>query len=151
MEQFIFLDCKCCLLCIEAPTSKDPLHWQACRSWIRLSVPVTIHVQYWTSKACLFWGREYSNFVHDGNISVHKCWETLIYYISKRLAQVDHFKTQYLPFWASKFWQSPKQLAKNAEKCTIDSFCKSEDDPTKMDNFHKLLWYRENIYLNYSS
>jgi hypothetical protein len=32
------------------------------------------------------------------------------------LARADHPKTQYLPFLASKCWQSPKQLAKNAKQ-----------------------------------
>ena len=67
------------------------------------------------------------------------------------ISMVDDLVAGHLAIWTSKFWLSPKQLAKNAKKCAIDSFCKSEDDPTKMDNFHKLLRYRENIYLNYSS
>jgi hypothetical protein len=32
---------------------------------------------------------------------------------------------------------TPKQLAKNTEKCAIDSFFKTEYDPAKLDNFHE--------------
>ena len=38
-------------------------------------------------------------------------------------------------FELSKFGHPPKQLAKNAEKCAIDSFYKAEDDPTKIGQF----------------
>jgi hypothetical protein len=31
----------------------------------------------------------------------------------------------------------PKQLAKNAEKCAIDSFFIAEDEHINLDNFHK--------------
>ena len=68
-----------------------------------------------------------------------KCWKTFIYSVLKRLARADHPKTQYLPFLASKFWRSPQQLAKNAEKCAIDSFCKAEDDPTKTGQFPQVV------------
>jgi len=53
----------------------------------------------------------------------------------KRLARADQPKTQYLPFLAPEFWQCHKQLAKNTEKCAIDSFFKAEDDPTQIEQF----------------
>ena len=40
-------------------------------------------------------------------------------------------------FEPPNFGHPPKQLAKNAEKCAIDTVCKAADDPTKMDNFHE--------------
>jgi len=43
-------------------------------------------------------------------------------------------------FNPQKFGHPPKQLAKNAEKCTIDSFCKAEDDPTKTGQFPQAVW-----------
>ena len=43
---------------------------------------------------------------------------------------IYHFESQ-------NFGRPPKQLAKNAEKCAIDSFFRAEDDPTELDNFHK--------------
>ena len=38
-------------------------------------------------------------------------------------------------FWPSKFWRHPKQLAKNPQKCAINSFLKAEYDPTKIGPF----------------
>jgi hypothetical protein len=40
-------------------------------------------------------------------------------------------------FEPPNFGRPPKQLAKNAEKCAINSFFIAEDDPTNLDNFHK--------------
>jgi len=52
--------------------------------------------------------------------------------MQRDLHEPIRLKTQYLHFL------TPKQVAKNAEKCVIDSFSKAEDDPTKLDNFHEL-------------
>ena len=41
---------------------------------------------------------------------------------------IYHFEPQ-------NFGGHPKQLAKNPEKCAIDSFFKAEDDPTKIEHF----------------
>ena len=57
-------------------------------------------------------------------------------------------------FWPSKFWPTHKQLAKNTEKCAIDSFFKAEYDPAKLDNFHEQfshnkmggLWLSTTVY-----
>ena len=43
---------------------------------------------------------------------------------------IYHFEPQ-------NFGGAQKQLAKNTEKCAIDSFFKAEDDPTKLDHFYK--------------
>jgi hypothetical protein len=43
----------------------------------------------------------------------------------------------------SKIWQTPKQLAKNTEKCAINSFFKAKDDLQKLDNFHKPFGYNK--------
>jgi hypothetical protein len=40
-------------------------------------------------------------------------------------------------FLTSKIWPNPKQLAKNTEKCGIDSFFETEDDPTKIRQFSR--------------
>jgi len=40
-----------------------------------------------------------------------KCWKMFIQNTLKRLVWADHPKTQYLPFWAPKFWPSPQTIS----------------------------------------
>ena len=55
-------------------------------------------------------------------------------------SQANQAKTQYLHFLTFKIWQCPKQLAKNTEKCTINSFFKAEYDPAKIGPFLQAIW-----------
>ena len=57
--------------------------------------------------------------------------------IQRDLHEPIRLKLNIYIFWPSKFWPTPKQLAKNTEKCAIDSFFKTEYDPAKLDNFHE--------------
>jgi len=46
-------------------------------------------------------------------------------------------------FEPPKFGRPPKQFAKNAEKCAIDSFSKLKMIPQKLDNFPELFGHNK--------
>ena len=52
--------------------------------------------------------------------------------IQKDLHKQIRLKLNIYTFWPSKFWWHSKQLAKNPEKCAINSIFKAKDDPTKI-------------------
>jgi len=64
-----------------------------------------------------------------------KCRNSTVRTIQRDLHKLIRLKLDIYIFWPSKIWPTPKQLAKNTEKCAINSFFKSEDDSAKIGQF----------------
>jgi hypothetical protein len=58
-----------------------------------------------------------------------QCRNSTFRTIQRYLHKLIRLKLYIYIFWSSKIWPTPKQLAKNTEKCPIDSFFRAEDDP----------------------
>ena len=72
-----------------------------------------------------------------------QCRNSTFRTIQQDLYKPIRLKLNIYILWPQKIWATPKQLIKNAEKYAINSFSKAEDDPTKLDNFHKPFSYHK--------